>query len=257
MKNIFKLNKLCVFVLALCCIIACGFTAHAEAVLPIPKIGINVDTAQTPQDTAVSIQVLLMLTVLSLAPSILIMMTSFTRIIIILSFLRSALGTQQMPPTQVLIGFALFLTFFVMSPVTNRINNEAFQPYVKGEITQEQAFEGASSSIKEFMFKHIYAKDLDLFITLSGAETPVVKEELPLTTVVPAFLISELKTAFKVGFLLFIPFLVIDMIVASTLMSMGMMMLPPVMISLPFKILLFIMVDGWNLITQSIVMGFK
>lgn len=162
-----------------------------------------------------------------------------------------------MPPNQILIGFALFLTFFTMAPIGNQINAEAFQPYVKGEITQEQAFTEASDSIKEFMFKYIYTKDLDLFISLSGVETPVEKENLPLTTVVPAFLISELKTAFKVGFLLFIPFLVIDMVVASTLMSMGMMMLPPIMISLPFKILLFIMVDGWNLITQSIVMGFR
>lgn len=257
MRKIIKHNKFYILMLIAYLMLSCVVTVYAEPTVSIPRIGISVESAQNPGETAASIQVLLMLTVLSLAPSILIMMTSFTRIIIILSFLRNALGTQQMPPNQVLIGFALFLTFFTMAPTISQINNEAFQPYVRAEISQEEAFDKASSSIKDFMFKYVYAKDLDLFITLSGAETPVIKEELPLTTVVPAFLISELKTAFKVGFLLFIPFLVIDMIVASTLMSMGMMMLPPVMISLPFKILLFVMVDGWNLITQSIIMGFK
>ncbi|MCX7841517.1 MAG: flagellar type III secretion system pore protein FliP [Clostridia bacterium] len=231
-------------------------SVHAEPVIPLPKLGIDIEPAQNPQDVAVSIQVLLLLTVLSLAPSILMMMTSFTRVIIVLSFLRNALGTQQMPPNQVLIGLALFLTMFIMTPVGTEIYNKAFQPYVKNEITQQQAFEKSSEIIKGFMFKHTRSKDLALFVSLSGTKAPVDKEKLPLTVVIPAFLISELKTAFQIGFLIYLPFLVIDMVVSSTLMSMGMMMLPPVMISLPFKILLFIMVDGWNLITQSIVSGF-
>ena len=229
---------------------------HAEPVFPIPKIGVDVETAQNPEEVATSIQILLILTVLSLAPSILIMMTSFTRIIIVLSFLRNALGTQQMPPNQVLIGLALFLTLFIMTPVGTEINDKAFQPYIRGEMVQQEALDRSSQIIKGFMFKHTRAKDLALFVSLSGARSPVEKEELPLTVVIPAFLISELKTAFQIGFLIYIPFLVIDMVVSSTLMSMGMMMLPPVMISLPFKILLFIMVDGWNLITQSIVTSF-
>jgi flagellar biosynthesis protein FliP len=227
---------------------------------PTIKIEVNGGDAKNPQDTSSAIQILLLLTVLSLAPSILIMMTSFTRIIIILSFLRNALGTQQMPPNQVLIGLALFLSLFIMNPVITDINDNAFQPFTKGEISQQAALDKSSTSIKGFMLKQTREKDLELFIKLSGAKTPIKKQELPklpLTTVIPAFLISELKTAFIMGFFIFIPFLVIDMVVSSTLMSMGMMMLPPVMISLPFKILLFIMVDGWSLITQSIVTSFK
>lgn len=238
-------------------LITFAINVHAEPVFPIPKIGVDVGTAENPQDVATSIQILLLLTVLTLAPSILIMMTSFTRIIIILSFLRNALGTQQMPPNQVLIGLALFLTLFIMTPVGTEINNTAFQPYVRGEMTQQAALDKSSEIIKGFMFKYTRSKDLALFVTLSGTTSgPVEKEKLPLTVVIPAFLISELKTAFQIGFLIYIPFLVIDMVVSSTLMSMGMMMLPPVMISLPFKILLFIMVDGWNLVTQSIVSSF-
>ncbi|MCX7708914.1 MAG: flagellar type III secretion system pore protein FliP [Clostridia bacterium] len=231
-------------------------TVQAEPAFPVPKIGLSVDTSENPKDVATSIQILVLLTILTLAPSILIMMTSFTRVIIVLSFLRNALGTQQMPPNQVLIGLALFLTLFIMTPVGTEINEKAFQPYVKSEISQQEAIDKSSQIIKGFMFKHTRSKDLALFVTLSGTKGPVDKEKLPLTVVIPAFLISELKTAFQMGFLIFIPFLVIDMVVASTLMSMGMMMLPPVMISLPFKILLFIMVDGWNLVTQSIVTSF-
>lgn len=229
----------------------------AEPAFPIPKLGVNVETAQNPQDVATSIQILVILTVLTLAPSILIMMTSFTRIIIVLSFLRNALGTQQMPPNQVLIGLALFLTLFIMTPVGTEINDKAFQPFTKGEITQQAALDKSSAIIKGFMLKQIRdEKDLALFVSLSGIKTPVEPEKLPLTVVIPAFLINELTIAFKMGFLIFIPFLVIDMVVSSTLMSMGMMMLPPVMISLPFKILLFIMVGGWNLLTQSIINSF-
>ena len=185
------------------------------------------------------------------------MVTSFTRIIIVLSFTRNALGTQQMPPNQVLIGLALFLTFFIMSPVISDINTNAFQPYVQGQITQEQAITKAMDPLRNFMLKNVYEKDLALFINLSQAEQPVKSDEIPTTALIPAFIISELKRAFIMGFYLYIPFIMIDMVVASTLMSMGMMMLPPVMISLPFKLLLFVMVDGWNLIVKTLVMSFN
>lgn len=229
----------------------------AETTFPF-KFGFNVEPAQSPQDVSTSIQILLILTVLSLAPSIVIMMTSFTRIIIVLSFLRNALGTQQMPPNQVLIGLALFLSLFIMTPVLNDINTQAYQPFNKGEISQQQALDKSSQVIKGFMLKQFgkNEKDLTFFVQLAKIKTPVDPKDLPLTVVIPAFIINELTIAFKIGFLIFIPFLIIDMVVSSTLMSMGMMMLPPVMISLPFKIMLFIMVDGWTLITQTLVKSF-
>ncbi|HEX9061056.1 MAG TPA: flagellar type III secretion system pore protein FliP [Clostridia bacterium] len=250
--------KKCLYATAILIIfLFCISNVYAEPAFPIPKIGVNVEPAQNPKDVASSIQVLVLLTVLSLAPSILIMMTSFTRIIIILSFLRNAIGTQQMPPNQVLVGLAMFLTLFIMTPVATEINDKAFQPYNSGAITQQQALDKSSELIKGFMFKYTRTSDLKLFVDLSGQKGQQVdKEKLPLTVVIPAFLISELKTAFQIGFLIYIPFLIIDMVVSSTLMSMGMMMLPPVMISLPFKILLFIMVDGWNLVAQMIVNSF-
>lgn len=230
--------------------------AFAETTFPF-KFGFNVEPAQTPQEVSTSIQILLILTVLSLAPSIVIMMTSFTRIIIVLSFLRNALGTQQMPPNQVLIGLALFLSLFIMSPVLSDIDTQAYQPFNRGEITQQQALDQASKITKGFMLRQFKdEKNLAFFTSLAKIQTPVQPADLPLTVVIPAFIINELTIAFKIGFLIFIPFLIIDMVVASTLMSMGMMMLPPVMISLPFKILLFIMVDGWNLITQTLVKSF-
>ena len=229
----------------------------AETTFPF-KFGFNVEPAQTPQDVSTSIQILLILTVLSLAPSIVIMMTSFTRIIIVLSFLRNALGTQQMPPNQVLIGLALFLSLFIMTPVINDINTQAYQPFNNKEISQQQALDKSSQVIKGFMLKQFgkNEKDLTFFVQLAKIKTPVDPKDLPLTVVIPAFIINELTIAFKIGFLIFIPFLIIDMVVSSTLMSMGMMMLPPVMISLPFKIMLFIMVDGWTLITQTLVKSF-
>lgn len=204
-----------------------------------------------------SIQILILFTVLSLAPSILIMMTSFTRIIIVLSFLRNALGTQQTPPNQVLIGIALFLTFFLMAPIASEINEQAIQPYLAGEVEQEDAIEIAMDPIREFMFKQTKEKDLALFLRIAKIDSVSGINDIPTRVLIPSFIISELKTAFQIGFILFIPFLVIDMVVASTLMSMGMMMLPPVMISLPFKLLLFIMVDGWNLIIGQLVSSFK
>jgi flagellar biosynthetic protein FliP len=210
---------------------------------------------QTPT-IETTVKLLLLLTVLSLAPSILVLMTSFTRIIIVLSFVRTSLATQQMPPNQVLIGLALFLTFFIMTPIFSEINSEALTPLFNGEISQDEAYERASVPMKEFMAKHTRQKDLNLFLDYTKAETPSSIQEIPLTTIIPAFVISELKTAFQMGFMIFIPFLVIDMIVSSILMAMGMMMLPPVMISLPFKILLFVLVDGWYLIVQSLLLSF-
>ncbi|GGJ56045.1 flagellar biosynthetic protein FliP [Anoxybacillus voinovskiensis] len=209
-----------------------------------------------PDTVSTSVKLLLLLTVFSIAPGILIMMTCFTRIIIVLSFVRTSLGTQQMPPNQVLIGLALFLTFFIMAPTFKQINDEALQPLFSEKINLEQAYERASVPLKEFMSEHTRQKDLALFLKYSGAKTPKTVQDIPLTTLVPAFAISEIKTAFQMGFMIFIPFLVIDMVVASVLMSMGMMMLPPVMISLPFKILLFVLVDGWYLVVKSLLESF-
>ncbi|WP_420875125.1 flagellar type III secretion system pore protein FliP [Pseudalkalibacillus hwajinpoensis] len=208
------------------------------------------------EDVSVTVQLVLLLTVLSLAPAILVLMTCFTRIVVVLSFVRSALATQSMPPNQVLVGLALFLTFFVMSPVLSEINSEALQPYLNEEIGQEEALDAAELPIKEFMAGHTREKDLALFYKYAELEKPESVEEIRLTALVPAFAISELKTAFQIGFIIFIPFLIIDMVVASTLMAMGMMMLPPVMISLPFKILLFVLVDGWYLVVESLLLSF-
>jgi flagellar biosynthesis protein FliP len=208
------------------------------------------------EDVSVTIQLVLLLTVLSLAPAILVLMTCFTRIVVVLSFVRSALATQSMPPNQVLIGLALFLTFFVMSPVLSEINSEALQPYLNEKIGQEEALDAAELPIKEFMAGHTREKDLALFYKYAELEKPESVEDIRLTALVPAFAISELKTAFQIGFIIFIPFLIIDMVVASVLMAMGMMMLPPVMISLPFKILLFVLVDGWYLVVESLLLSF-
>lgn len=224
-----------------------------DLLLAIP--GISLDNAD-PGDVSTTLQLLLMLTVLSLAPGILIMMTSFTRIIIVLSFVRTGLGTQSMPPNQVLIGLALFLTFFIMSPIAIEMNDTALQPYLDEELTQEEALDAAILPLKEFMAQHTREKDLALFFKYAGLEKPDSIEGIPLTSLIPAFALSELKTAFQIGFIIFIPFLIIDMVVASTLMAMGMMMLPPVMISLPFKILLFVLVDGWYLIIESLLVSF-
>lgn len=217
---------------------------------------ISVFSESDPSNVATSVKLLILLTILSLAPSILILMTSFTRIVIVLSFTRTALGTQQMPPNQVIIGLALFLTFFIMAPVFSEVNETALQPLFDEEIGLEEAYERASLPFKEFMAKHTRQKDLELFITYNQAESPASVEDIPLTMLVPAYALSEIKTAFQMGFMIFIPFLVIDMVVASTLMAMGMMMLPPVMVSLPFKILLFILVDGWYLIMKSLLQSF-
>lgn len=217
---------------------------------------IDIFSSSDPESVATSVKLLLLLTVLSLAPGILILMTSFTRILIVLSFVRTSLATQSMPPNQVLIGIALFLTFFIMAPTFQEVNEQALTPLFNEEITLDEAYEEASTPMKEFMGKHTRQKDLALFMNYTDMEAPETIQDVPLTTLVPAFAISELKTAFQMGFMIFVPFLVIDMAVASVLMSMGMMMLPPVMISLPFKILLFVLVDGWFLITKSLLEGF-
>jgi flagellar biosynthetic protein FliP len=205
---------------------------------------------------AATLQILLVLTVITLAPSILIMLTSFTRIVIVLHFVRSALGTQSTPPNQILIGLALFLTFFIMSPVVTQVNANAIQPLSRGEITQEEAFNAGVAPVRTFMLEQTNIKDLRLFMDIAGITTVDTVDEIPITVVIPSFIISELRQAFIIGFLIYIPFIIIDMVVASTLMSMGMMMLPPTMISMPFKILLFIIADGWNLIIGELVKTF-
>lgn len=226
------------------------------AITQIP--GLDLDfLSEDPANVATTIQLLIVLTVLSLAPGILILMTSFTRIVIVLSFVRQGLATQSMPPNQVLIGLALFLTFFIMAPIFAEVNEQALTPFLEGELTQEEALEQAAVPMKEFMAQHTREKDLALFMGYAGMDRPESLDDIPLTALIPAFAISELKTAFQIGFLIFVPFLVIDMIVASVLMSMGMMMLPPVMIALPFKILLFVLVDGWYLIVQSLLLSFS
>jgi len=247
MKNKMRALSICIIVLIVAFFCA---DAYAEPIFPF-RFGFEVEPATNPQEVSSTIQILLILTVLSLAPSILIMMTCFTRIIIVFSFLRNALGTQQMPPNQVLIGLALFITFFIMAPIGAEINKNAVEPYLAGEIVQEEALDKAMEPLRNFMFKQTREKDLALFLSLSGIGQPEVLDEIPNHVLIPAFIISELKTAFQIGFLIYIPFIIIDMVVASTLMSMGMMMLPPVMISLPFKILLFIMVDGWSLVIKT------
>ncbi|MGZ4107681.1 MAG: flagellar type III secretion system pore protein FliP [Tumebacillaceae bacterium] len=235
-----------------------AYAANTAPVVPgIPGVNIGVSTSDTPQSTATSLQIIAMLTVLSLAPSILILMTCFTRIVIVLSFVRNALALQQMPPTQVLIGLALFLTFFVMAPTFSQVNDQAVQPYLKGTITQTQALDKAVVPLKQFMAKQTRQQDLQLFLDFRKQPTPKTVDDIPVTTLVPAYTISELKTAFQIGFMIFIPFLIIDMVVASVLMSMGMMMLPPVMISMPFKVLLFVMVDGWYLVVKSLLAGYQ
>jgi flagellar biosynthetic protein FliP len=225
--------------------------------IDLPAVNFNLDDAKGPQQISGVLQIIFLMTVLSLAPAVLILMTSFTRFAIVFSFLRYALGTQQSPPNQIVIGLALFLTFFVMQPVWQRINQEAILPYEQHKISGEELVSRGAAHLKEFMLKHTQKADLSLFVSISQKEKPQNAEALPISTVIPAFVISELKTAFQIGFMLYIPFIIMDMVVASILLSMGMMMLPPVMISLPFKLMLFILVDGWNLLIGSLVKSFQ
>jgi flagellar biosynthetic protein FliP len=218
----------------------------------------TLNTDEDASGLSSTLQILLVLTIISLAPSILIMVTSFTRIIIVLHFTRAALGTNTTPPNQILVGLALFLTFFIMSPVISQINTNAIEPLTAGEITQEEAFKAGVAPIRTFMLEQTDNKDLRLFLDIAKISADELKtvDDIPLTVIIPSFIISELRKAFIIGFLIYIPFIVIDMVVASTLMSMGMMMLPPTMISMPFKILLFIMADGWGLIIGEVVKTF-
>ena len=230
--------------------------APAMAQTPIPGVNITIGDADSPEQVATSLQILFILTVLTLAPAFLIMTTSFTRIVIILAFLRQALGTQQSPPNQVLIGLALFLTFFIMEPTWSDVYTNSFQPYMDKQLSQSQALERAAVPMKNFMQQFTREKDLALFMRIAKVPRPNTIQDVPFYVLVPAFIIGELKTAFQIGFILYVPFLVVDLVVSSVLMSMGMMMLPPIMISLPLKLMLFVLVDGWNLIIGSLTQSF-
>ncbi|UOF02975.1 flagellar type III secretion system pore protein FliP [Bdellovibrio reynosensis] len=229
-------------------------SAFAQVTLPTVNLGFK--TTDNPNEVVNAVKLILIMTVLTLAPAILIMMTGFTRIIIVLSFLRQAMGVQQMPPNQLLVGLSLFLTFFVMQPVFNEVNTKGIQPYLAGTISQEVAIDNTLAPLRKFMFHQTRDSDLALFIKLSKVEKPKTRADVPTMVLVPAFVVSELKTAFQIGFIIFLPFLVIDIVAASVLMAMGMMMLPPVVISLPFKIMLFVLVDGWGLLIGSMVKSF-
>ncbi len=233
------------------------FASNVEAAPIIPNVNVEVGTAENPEQVASTLQVIAVLTLATLAPGILMMTTSFVRIVVIIGFLRNALATQNVPPNQVIVSLALFMTFYIMAPYWSQANDNGLQPYLAGQITQEEAITNVLEPIREFMFRQTRESDLALFVNLSDAERPESQEDVSTFVLMPAFIISELKTAFQIGFMLYVPFIVIDMIVATTLMSMGMMMLPPVMISLPFKILLFVMIDGWHLLVRSIIVSFR
>ena len=236
---------------------ACGGEAQIGQTQVTISAGEEQTTTATPgQQFSSGLELVLLLTIISLVPTLLLMMTSFTRIIIVLGFIRTALGVPQLPPNQVLLGLALFMTIFVMAPTWTEINDEAVQPFQAGEIDQSEAIERAVAPMREFMFEQTRERDIALFMQMGQLERPHSEADVPTWVLIPAYVISELKTAFQMGFLIFIPFLIIDLIVSSTLMSMGMMMLPPVIVSLPFKILLFVMVDGWDLIVKSLVTSF-
>ncbi len=255
-RNWSMFSKRAAFRILFFAVLAFILVAGTAAAQNLPGFRLEVQEAETPEDLAVTIQIILLITFLTLAPAILILLTSFTRIVIVLSLLRHALSTQQIPPNQVIIGLALFLTFFVMTPVFDEINEQAVQPYLNEEIGQREAFDRAVVPLRRFMITHTRQKDIALFMRVAELPQPANESEVPTRVVIPAFVISELQTAFEMGFMLFIPFLIIDMVVASVLMSMGMLMLPPIMISLPFKILLFVLVDGWHLLVQSLVQSF-
>lgn len=241
-------------ILAPAFILLFGSWAYAQVTLPTLNMGFK--TTQNPTEVVNAIKMVMVLTVLTLAPAILIMMTGFTRILIVLSFLRQAMGVQQLPPNQLLVGLSLFLTFFVMGPVFTEINQKAMQPYLSGNLGQDQALENALVPLRRFMFTQTRDQDLALFVKLAKVEKPKTRADVPTIVLVPAFIVSELKTAFMIGFIIFLPFLIIDILAASVLMAMGMMMVPPIVISLPFKIMLFVLVDGWTLLIGSMVRSF-
>jgi flagellar biosynthetic protein FliP len=254
LKNKWKLCFMCILIIS-------GLFFFAYPVwcqsFSIPPLNFSVDDSlNEPGKLATLLQLLFALTILSLAPAILIMLTSFTRIIVVLSLLRHALGTQQMPANQIIIGLSLFLTFFIMTPIWNKVNNQALQPYINEKISAKKAFDNTSQAMKKFMLKQTREKDIALFVKISREERPETSDDIGLPVLIPSFIISELKTAFQIGFIIYLPFLILDMVVASVLLSMGMMMVPPVMISLPFKLLLFVLADGWYLIVGSLVKSF-
>ena len=225
--------------------------------LPLPALQVGVQAAKSPQDVALTLQIVALMTVLSMAPAIILMLTSFTRILVVLGFIRNAMGLQQMPPNQVLVTLALFLTFFTMTPVWDQIYGKGLVPYMNGQIPAAQAWDRSIKPLRAFMFRQTREKELSLMVRLAKMPQPKNQDGIPTRVLMPAFMLSELKTAFQMGVVLFIPFIVIDMIVSSVLMSMGMIMLPPMMISLPFKVLLFVMADGWNLVIASLVTSFR
>lgn len=224
---------------------------------PFPRVTLEAGQAQSPQEVSAGLQLLFLLTLLSLAPSIIILATGFTRIVIVMGLVRNALGTQNLPPNQVIVGLSLILTFFVMSPVLNQMNEEALQPFLREEITYQVGLQKAQLPLREFMFNNTRGRDLKVMLELARLPAPQTRADVPTWVLLPAFVLSELKTAFQMGFVVYMPFLIIDLVVSSTLMSMGMIFLPPVLISLPFKILLFVMTDGWVLIARSLVGSFR
>jgi flagellar biosynthetic protein FliP len=253
-----KKKSFIIAALVLMCVLMVGTKAYADTTtFSVPKVNLSVDNSTSPTDYVDNIKILILLTVLTLLPSIIIMTTCFTRIIVVFGFLKSALGTQNAPPSQVLVGLALFLTFFIMMPTYTQINNTAVQPYINNKISQTQAITTGEKPLKTFMLKQTYQKDLQLFLEEAKITKKIPNDQIPMHVIVPAFIISELKTAFIMGFLLYVPFMIIDFVVASVLMSMGMFMVPPAMISLPFKLLLFVMVDGWYLIVKSLIISFS
>lgn len=256
-RAFFIVSGVAIFSLWIVPAIASAATAPTSPTVPLPQISLGVGQAKNPAQVASALQILLLLTVLSLAPTLLVLVTSFTRVIVVLSFVRTALGTQQVPPNQVLVGLALFLTFFIMAPVIKDVNQNALQPYLKNQISQMVALDRAAQPLRKFMFKQTREKDIQLFYSLSNQPRPAAQKDVPMYILIPAFVISELKTAFEIGFAIYVPFIVIDMVVASILLSMGMMMIPPIIISLPFKILVFLLVDGWNLTVSAIFQSYK
>lgn len=232
------------------------FGSWACAQVTLPTVNLGFKTTDKPDEVVNAIKLVMIMTVLTLAPAILIMMTGFTRIIIVLSFLRQALGIQQMPPNQLLVGLSLFLTFFVMGPAFKEVNQNGVQPYLAGKISQDVALENSLAPLRKFMFHQTRDTDLSLFVKLAKIDRPKTRADVPTVVLVPAFVVSELKTAFQIGFIIFLPFLVIDIVASSVLMAMGMMMLPPAVISLPFKIMLFVLIDGWGLLIGSMVKSF-
>jgi flagellar biosynthetic protein FliP len=250
------ISKKFLTILSLCLISILLTACAATPELAAPGVTLSVDPGGQPQQVATGVQLLVLLTVLSVAPAILILATSFTRIVIVLSMIRTAIGTPTIPPNQVILGLSLILTFFIMSPTYTKIDQQAIQPFLNKQISQDTALKLAIDPVRDFMFKQTRQQDIELFLQIGGNDRPQTQADIPTTALFPAFIISELRTAFTMGFILYIPFLVIDMVISSVLLSMGMMMLPPSLVSLPFKVLLFVMVDGWYLITKSLTLSF-